>query len=97
MIASTFKEDIKAATGLDLLEVEKGEQENETCPGGIKVTLGKDLSRRMTLKCAMESKDGEQIQRAIAEYKLLENFLLSGFQNNVGDFGGGIQYRLEFR
>jgi len=36
-------------------------------------------------------------QRAIAEYKLLENILMSGFQDSEGMFGGELFFRLEFR
>jgi translocation and assembly module TamB len=49
------------------------------------------------LKYAMESKNSEPSQRAIAEYKLLENILVNGFQDTRGGFGGDILFRLEFR
>jgi translocation and assembly module TamB len=96
MIASRFGEDIQQATGLDILEAETGE-EGEESSDQIKVTIGKELSKRMVVKYAMERKDGEMIQRAISEYKLLEHILLSGFQDTKGIFGGEIQFRLEFR
>ncbi|MBW2637767.1 MAG: hypothetical protein JRC86_09650 [Deltaproteobacteria bacterium] len=51
----------------------------------------------MTVKYAAESKEGELIQSAIAEYKLLENFLARGFQDTRGIYGGELQFRLEFR
>ncbi|MDD4073544.1 MAG: translocation/assembly module TamB domain-containing protein, partial [Desulfobacterales bacterium] len=63
----------------------------------IKVTVGKALSERMTVKYETESKSGEMLQRAIAEYKLMENILLSGFQDSKGFFGGEFKFRLEFR
>ena len=97
MLASTFGEDIKTTTGLDIFEVETGTQEEETASEHIKVTLGKELSRRMTVKYSAETKDGEMIQRAIAEYKFLEHVLLSGFQDSQGVFGGEMFFRLEFR
>ena len=97
MIATTFGEDIKKTTGLDIFELETGTQENETVSESIEVTLGKKLTKRMTLKYNAETKDGEMIQRAIAEYKLLENILLSGFQDSEGIFGGELLFRLEFR
>jgi len=97
MISATFGDDVKDATGLDILDVETqgdaGEQSNDR----IKVTLGKELSRRMLIKYALESKNGEIGQRAIAEYKLLESILLSGFQDSRGIFGGELRFRLEFR
>jgi translocation and assembly module TamB len=80
-----------------LLEVETQAQEEEQVSDQVKVTMGKELSRRMTLKYAVESKDSELSQRAIAEYKLLEGILLSGFQDDKGTSGGEIFFRLEFR
>lgn len=93
-LASTFADDVKEVTGLDIVEAETGGEED---PDRIKVTLGEELSKRMTVKYAVESKDGEMIQRAIAEYKLFENILLGGFQDTRGIFGGQLQFRLEFR
>jgi translocation and assembly module TamB len=97
ILATTLEDDIKKATGLDILEVETQAQEEEQVSDQLKVTIGKELSRRMTLKYAVESKDGELSQRAIAEYKLLEGILLSGFQDDKGTSGGEILFRLEFR
>lgn len=97
ILATTLEDDIKKATGLDILEVETQAPEEEQVSDQVKVTIGKELSRRMTLKYAVESKDGELSQRAIAEYKLLEGILLSGFQDDKGTSGGEIFFRLEFR
>jgi autotransporter translocation and assembly factor TamB len=95
VIASRYSEDVKAATGLDILEVQEGEEGEET--SDVKVTVGKKLSKRMLVKYAAESKDGEMIEKAIAEYKFLENILVNGFQDSKGTFGGELQFRLEFR
>ncbi len=97
MISSTFGEDIKKRSGLDVLEVETQEAGGESSADRIKVTVGKNLSKRMTMKYSMESKNGEVLQRTSSEYKLLENILLSGFQDTKGSFGGELMYRLEFR
>jgi len=97
LVSATFGEDIKKATGLDILELETEGQEEEQVSDHVKVTIGKELSKRMTLKYAVESKEGEMSQRAIAEYKLLENILMSGFQDSQGMFGGELFFRLEFR
>jgi len=96
MIASTFGEDIKKRTGVDILEVDEtgGDDDEEN---GVKVTVGKHLSDRMTVKYAVESKDGEIVQRAISEYKLLENILVSGFQGSDGVYGSELTFRIEFR
>ncbi len=96
LVADTFGDDIKKETGLDILEVETDSQNTET-QNGIKVTIGKELTQRMKVKYAMETGDGKMVQKAIAEYQLLENVLISGFQEIGGKFGGELQYRLEFR
>jgi len=97
VISAALEEDIKRATGLDIVRIETQAQDNEATSDQIKVTLGKELSKRMTIKYTVEPKDGELTQRAIAEYKLLESILLSGYQDNEGLHGGAILFRLEFR
>jgi autotransporter translocation and assembly factor TamB len=96
MVASTLGDDIQKATGFDILELETTEDGQEDTER-IKVTMGKNLSRRLAIKYAVESKDGEMTQRTISEYKLLENFLVNGFQDNKGIYGGELIFRLEFR
>ena len=96
LVASRYGEDFKEATGLDILEVESGVDEEDSAEA-VKVTIGKELSRRITLKYAMESKNSELSQRAIAEYKLLENIVVNGFQDTRGIFGADVLFRLEFR
>jgi translocation and assembly module TamB len=98
LIASTFGEDIKKMTGLDVFEVETARDDdlNEESEG-VMVTVGKKLSERLTVKYSMDSRTGEMIQHATSEYQFLENIILSAFQNTAGIFGGEIQYRLEFR
>jgi len=98
MVATTFGEDIKQMTGLDHFEVQSASDAgSDDTSEGVKVTVGKDLSDRLTVKYAADSRTGQMIQRAISEYKLLENIVVSGFQDSLGIFGGEIQYRLEFR
>ncbi|MDM8518371.1 translocation/assembly module TamB domain-containing protein, partial [Desulfobacterales bacterium HSG16] len=99
LVASALGEELKDATGLDTLEVEFDDPASDTNDSSdrVKVTLGKDLSRRMSVKYAVESKDGEMVQRAITEYKFLENLLMTGFQDSNGTFGGELQFRLDFR
>jgi len=97
MLADTFGDDIKNATGLDILEMETNGSSDSQDAGDVKVTMGKHLSDRMTVKYAIETKDGETIQRAITEYKLLEHILLSGFQENTGNYGSELVFRIEFR
>lgn len=97
LIFSTFEENIQDVTGLDILEVETKTQGDEKHLENIKITVGENLSRRITVKYATEMEDGEMSQRAIAEYKFLENILISGFQDSKGIFGGDLRFRLEFR
>ena len=97
MIADTYGADIKKTTGVDILQVETNDSSDGQETAGVKVTVGKHLSDRMTVKYAVSSKDGEIIQRAITEYKLLENILVSGFQDNQGIFGTELVFRIEFR
>jgi autotransporter translocation and assembly factor TamB len=94
MIATRYAKEIKEATGLDVFETEMG---GEGAPDQVKVTLGKELSDRMAVKYTTESRNGEIIGRAIAEYRLFERVLVSGFQDNQGVVGGGLRYRIEFR
>ncbi|MBN2297230.1 MAG: translocation/assembly module TamB domain-containing protein, partial [Deltaproteobacteria bacterium] len=95
LIASRYGEDFRKASGLDILELESG-ADNDSAEM-VKLTIGKELSRRIMLKYAIESKNSEMSQRAIAEYKLFENIVLNGFQDTRGIFGADVQYRLEFR
>ncbi len=97
MVAETFGEDLKKTTGVDILKLETNDANAGQDDAGVKVTVGKHLSDRMTVKYAVESKDGEVIQRAITEYKLLENILVSGFQDNQGIYGSELVFRIEFR
>jgi translocation and assembly module TamB len=102
ILAETLAEELKDATDMiDILELETGDEDDEddedTDSDRVKVTMGKHLSDRMTVKVAVESKDGEMVQRAISEYKFLEHILLSGFQDTQGIFGGELVFRIEFR
>ncbi|KPK21178.1 MAG: hypothetical protein AMK69_22365 [Nitrospira bacterium SG8_3] len=97
LISSTFGEDVKKTTGLDILEVDTQGTAGGVASDRVKVTIGKELSKRTIIKYAAESKDGVLTQRAIAEYKFLENILLSGFQGDTGIFGGALMFKLEFR
>lgn len=97
MIAENLGVDVKKTTGLDILLVETTEGSGQEGENGVKVTVGKHLSDRMTVKYAVETRDGETIQRAITEYQLLEHILISGFQDNRGIYGSELAFRIEFR
>ena len=70
---------------------------NDSGEQGLNVTVGKELSRQVTVKYGVDIRNGETVQRMTTDYKLLENLLMSGFQDTGGDFGGELKYRLEFR
>ena len=97
MIADTLGDDIKKTTGLDILQLETTDSTDDQNAAGVKVTVGKHLSDRMTVKYAVETKDGEVTQAAITEYKLLEHILVSGFQDSKGIYGSELVFRIEFR
>ena len=97
LLASSFGADIKKSTGLDVLEVEGESAADQDATDRIKVTVGKDLTERITLKYSVESKDGGYVQQASTEYKLFEYFLVSGFQDTKGVYGGELIFRLSFR
>ena len=97
LLAASFGEDIKKSAGIDVLEVEAESAQDEDSTDRIKVTVGKDLSERMTVKYSVESKDGGYVHRAATEYKLLEHIIVSGFQDTKGVYGGELIFRVRFR
>ncbi|MBW2641242.1 MAG: translocation/assembly module TamB domain-containing protein [Deltaproteobacteria bacterium] len=84
ILAETAQKQIKEAT-----DAEASDE--------VKVTVGKALSQRVTVKYGMQTKNARVIQQVITEYKLLENLLINAFQDTEGHYGGGLQFRLEFR
>ncbi|MEE4358627.1 MAG: translocation/assembly module TamB domain-containing protein [Desulfococcaceae bacterium] len=95
-LAEKLGERLKESTALDTLEL--GYTEGETAEDSeIKVTVGKELSRRLSVKYGVETRSGETVQTATTEYKFLENLLMSAFQDTEGEFGGELIFRLEFR
>ncbi len=97
ILAETAQKQIKDNTGLDVVELEYREAEAADASDEVKVTVGKELSRRVTVKYGMQTKNAKVIQQVITEYKFLEKLLVNAFQDTEGNFGGGLQFRLEFR
>jgi len=97
ILAETAQKQIKDATGLDVVELEYEEATEAEASDEVKVTVGKALSQRVTVKYGMQTKNARVIQQVITEYKLLENLLINAFQDTEGHYGGGLQFRLEFR
>lgn len=97
MLVDTFGDDLKKSSGVDILRVETAESSGGQDADGVKVTVGKHLSDRLTVKYALETINGETLQWAIMEYKLLERILVNGSQSTSGSFGAELVYRIEFR
>ncbi|MEZ4528759.1 MAG: translocation/assembly module TamB domain-containing protein [Desulfobacterales bacterium] len=96
MVAEKMGEKLRDATALDTLELGYTEG-NGTQDSQIKVTVGKELSRRMRVKYGVETRSGETVQTIATEYKFLENLIVNAFQDTSGVYGGEIIFRLEFR
>ncbi len=97
VLAETVQKQIKDATGLDVVELEYKEGGEAEASDEVKVTVGKELSRRITVKYGVQTKNAKVIQQVITEYKFLEKLLMSTFQDTEGHYGGGLQFRVEFR
>jgi len=96
LLADALKKSLKEATGMDQLEIQMNDQNNSGSQN-VHVTVGKDLSRQMSVTYGVDTRNGETVQRVTTYYKLLENLMMSGFQDSGGKFGGELKYRLEFR
>jgi len=97
VLAGTAQKEIKDATGLDVVALEYNEAKDAEQSNGVKVTVGKELSQRVTVKYGMQTKNAKAIQKVITEYKFFEKVLMNTFQDTEGHYGGGFQFRLEFR
>ncbi|MBF0429803.1 MAG: translocation/assembly module TamB domain-containing protein [Fibrobacteria bacterium] len=91
VLASSYSGKIEKATGFDEIVLDGGEGQQT----GLRLTVGKKLSKRLKTKYLLESEKGEVVQKAVAEYKLSENLILNGFQDSEGKFGGEIKVYLE--
>jgi len=97
VLSESVQKDIKDATGLDVVALEYNEATDAESSDEVKVTLGKELSRRVTVKYDLQTKNAKVIRKVITEYKFLEKLIMNAFQDTEGNYGGGIQFRLEFR
>lgn len=96
MVADSLEQNVKDTIGLDQMEI-KVDEDDSSGATGVNVTLGKDLSRQLSIKYGVDISGGKRVQRVTSQYKILENFLMSGYQDTGGNFGGELKYRLEFR
>ncbi|MBF0200667.1 MAG: translocation/assembly module TamB domain-containing protein [Desulfamplus sp.] len=95
--ASSVSDNLKAATGLDIFEVGFGNSSESNGLSDMNVTVGKELTDKVTVTYGAETRDGEMVHKTAAEYKLSDSVSVKGFQDSAGDFGGEVRYRLEFR
>ncbi len=97
LLAGAVGSGLRESTGLDIVELDFGGGSGSQGSEDIELTLGKELSRRLTLKYGAEFKRGDSVQKVTSEYKMLEDLILSLFQDTEGNLGGAITYKLEFR
>jgi translocation and assembly module TamB len=97
LLAGRLEEDIREGTGLDVFQFEYVRPEAAENDETLRVTIGKELSRRLTVTYGIERKSGETVQQQSAIYKLMEFLSLSAFQDTAGTYGGEMRFRLEFR
>ncbi len=97
LAAELVGDPIKDVTGLDIFEAKYLEKEDASESDGVEVTVGKALSKRLTVKYSLDTRGGESTQRVLSEYRLIENVAASAFQENSGNYGAQMVYRLEFR
>ncbi|VVS90958.1 translocation/assembly module TamB domain-containing protein [Desulfoluna spongiiphila] len=97
LVTRTLEGSLKEATGLDTIEMTYTERTDQEDAEDINITVGKELSKRMTLKYGVGTKNGVTVQSAITEYKFYENVLMNAFRDTDGDFGGELIFRLEMR
>jgi autotransporter translocation and assembly factor TamB len=97
LVAGKLAENLKETSGIDRLEVEVDAADTPDDADEVKVTVGKELSRRLSVLYGVETRAGEAVQQVTAEYKILERLVVSAFQDTAGEFGGEMQFRLEFR
>ncbi|MFO7559830.1 MAG: translocation/assembly module TamB domain-containing protein [Desulfobacterales bacterium] len=97
LMSERIQADIKDATGLDTVHLQYKSSDAETETGQVMVEVGKELSRQVAVKYGVETRNSKVVRRTMTEYRLLENLILDAYQDSEGDYGGGLQYRLEFR
>jgi len=99
LLSSAFEDDIKNTTGLDTFHLEAYEHEtvDDNQNDDYKITLGKELSPRMSITYAFETRKGQLIHHTQANYKLFENLIIRGMQDTQGTYGGELLLHMEFR
>ncbi|MFP4532064.1 MAG: translocation/assembly module TamB domain-containing protein [Desulfobacterales bacterium] len=97
VLAERLERQVRESTGFDTVEM-KYRSNGEGSEGDqMEVTVGKELSRRLTVKYGLERKSGEMVQQSTGIYRLFENLSVNAYQDTAGSYGGEMRYRLEFR
>jgi autotransporter translocation and assembly factor TamB len=99
LISSGLGNKVKKTAGLDILQAETQptDEDSGDSTAPVRITVGKNLNRRLSVKYQFTTGGDENIQRTVAEYKLLEDLIAIGYQESTGTYGGMLKYRLEFR
>ncbi|MBA4369523.1 MAG: hypothetical protein C0403_18000 [Desulfobacterium sp.] len=97
LLANQLQNNVKETTGLDSVQMEYQSSEMDSNLSQVKVEVGKELSRQIMVKYGIETMNSKVVQKAITEYRFFENVMLEAYQDSEGDYGGELQYRLEFR
>lgn len=90
-----ISEGVESSTPLDTFKV--GLDDSGGQASKVHVTLGKQLSERVKILYSMQTEEEETVHTNAAEYKMLENVMLRGFNDSKGDFGTEVTLKLEFR
>jgi autotransporter translocation and assembly factor TamB len=88
---------MKDSAALDRLELEYREAADPAESDEVRITVGRQLSRRTSVHYRVTARSGEAVHRLMADYKLLEKLIISTFQDTRGTLGGELRFRLEFR
>lgn len=97
LLANQIQKNVKEETGLDSVEMEYQKSPTDPNLSQVKVAVGKELSRQIMVKYGIETMNSKVVQKAITQYRFFENIMLEAYQDSEGDYGGELQYRLEFR
>jgi translocation and assembly module TamB len=97
LLANQLQKNVKEETGLDSVEMEYQKSATDPNLSQVKVEVGKELSRQIMVKYGIETMNSKVVQKAITQYRFFENVMLEAYQDSEGDYGGELQYRLEFR
>jgi len=97
LMSDRIQANIKDVTGLDTVQLQYKSGNTEAETGQVMVEVGKEFSRQIAVKYGIETRNSKVVQRTVTEYRFLENLILDAYQDSEGDYGGGLQYRLEFR